>query len=486
MKRQEYCYETRLNLSTACLICPTGAELIWKSPIYKFVFPYEITDNDEQTYKEIVMDVTASAPSFDATMKTMQKVLDEVLEMLPRKPIILDFGAGKFRNTLYLLDKGYDVCAVEFERIQRTPLTKELYERAGSFGKQFRKLVFPHEFFTSQLKFNLIMLINVCSIMPVPSERLLVLQYCREKLIDNGLILWYTLHKDAYVQARCVDDVRVGDGYYMHKTNRYKTFYRDFENYEIDTMFLANGLRYKQSIYAHHNQARLYTKSGLINPTKAILDAKKIRRYIKGDNTVEEPKDTDLKIRYDHENPPINIPDPDELSDESIFIESLKKLPPGSKHATAYHNLMAAILIKLFMPPLTKPYVEQEIDTQLKRIDLVMNNPINDGFFGSLKSRFGVPSSYIIIECKNYEIEVENKEIDQLGLRLKPKRGMFGILAYRKTSNEQELLNRCQQLVEERRIICLNDNDIISLLQIKLAGEEIDDYMDEKMRKLVD
>jgi SAM-dependent methyltransferase len=409
MQPLELCYETRSNLCTPCLMCPIGAELIWTSPVYKFIFPYETADYDERTFKEILIDVTNSAPTFDSTRNTMGRVLDEVLKLFSRKLNILDFGAGKLRNTLYLLEKGYNVCAVEFEKIQSTPKAKESYEKAKSFGKQFQKLVFPHEFFESKLKFDLILLINVCSIMPVPSERLLVLQYCREKLRDDGLVLWYTLHKDA---ARCVDEVKIGDGYYMHKTNRYKTFYRDFENHEIDRMFLTTGLRFKQLFYVQHNQARLYAKAGY-NPTKEILTAEKIRQYVKGDTRLEEPKDTDIKIWYDHESPSINVPNPEELSDEAIYIEALQKTPSGKKYATAYHNLMAAILIKLFMPPLTNPRIEQQIDSQLKRIDLVMTNPSNSGFFGSLGNRFDVRAPYILIECKNYGTEVANVDSNQ-------------------------------------------------------------------------
>ncbi|MGA9151336.1 MAG: hypothetical protein WBZ36_12225 [Candidatus Nitrosopolaris sp.] len=69
----------------------------------------------------------------------------------------------------------------------------------------------------------------------------------------------------------------------------------------------------------------------------------------------------------------------------------------------------------------------------------------NTGFFGSLNNRFGVRAPYILIECKNYGTEVANMELDQLSGRLKPKRGMFGILTYRKTNNERDLLTRCQK-----------------------------------------
>jgi SAM-dependent methyltransferase len=123
-------------------------------------------------------------------------VLNETVELLPKKgTLILDFGAGKLRNTIHLLEKGYTVCAVEFEKMYNgTEHAKEMFDKAKTYGSKFHKLVFPHDFFAFQKKFDLVLLINVCSIMPVPLERLLVLQYCREKLKDNGYILWYTIH----------------------------------------------------------------------------------------------------------------------------------------------------------------------------------------------------------------------------------------------------------------------------------------------------
>lgn len=156
-------------------------------------------------------------------------VFGEVSEIIPKKSLILDFGAGKLRNTLYLLDKGYNVCAVEFEKIEESSKqSREMYEKAREFGSQFNKLLFPHEFFNFDRKFDLIILMNVCNIMPVPAERLLVIQYCRVKLKDNGHILWYTQHRDPDYVKKCVPKVSIGDGYYMHPDSRYQTFYRDF------------------------------------------------------------------------------------------------------------------------------------------------------------------------------------------------------------------------------------------------------------------
>ncbi|MGA9150481.1 MAG: class I SAM-dependent methyltransferase, partial [Candidatus Nitrosopolaris sp.] len=373
---QQYCSNKLKLINPNSMMCPIGAHLIWKSSVYKFLVPSDFDQDQERTYKEIWIDVTNSVPPFDTPKQTLGSVLDKIVKGLPTSSLILDFGAGKLRNTIYLLEKGYNVRAVEFEKTQEaTPAAKAMYEKARRYGEKFDKLVFPHEFFQSTLKFDLILLINLCNIMPVPAERLLVLQYCREKLNVNGSIFWYTQHGDAEYKPLCVPQFSLGDGYYMNKTKRYQTFYREYNTNEIDAMFLCNGLRYKERYDAYNNQARVYKAVGN-NPMKEILTAQKIRRYVKGDIAIEERSDVGIKIITKKDKLEINIPNHDELREERLYKDALRRLPKGVRYATDYHNLMTAILIKLFIPPLKTYKIESEINEGRKRIDLVFtNNP---------------------------------------------------------------------------------------------------------------
>jgi SAM-dependent methyltransferase len=467
-----------------CLTLPIASHLIWKYPIYRFTVPEGFDENGESLYKEIFIDVTDSAPSFEETKTALRNVLDDTTKLLSKnKALILDFGAGKLRNTLYLLEKGFRVCAVEFEKMySKTERAKSMYDKAKSHRNKFHKLVFPDQFLASELKFDLVLLINVCSIMPVPAERMLVIQYCREKLKMGGYVLWYTQHRDNDYVKRCVPEVMVGDGYYLNSDNRYQTFYRDFEAYEIDGMFLANGFRRQDKFTVSHVHARLYKKIAS-NPTQPVLDAERIRRYVSGDVELGEKKQVGVRTVKKSEISEANIPNPDKLKDETIYIEALRNLQTGK--ASEYHNLMAAILIKLFMPPLKYYDIESEIDEGRKRIDLVMWGA-ESGFFNRLITQHEIHSPYIMIECKNYKIEVKNEELDQLAGRLNNQRGKFGILTYRKAEDESVLLQRCKdRLKDSKYILTLNDEDIISLLRCKLAEEEIDELMEKKMRQLI-
>ena len=72
----------------------------WESPIYKFKADF----NGEK--KEILIDVTGSAPRFDVPGKQLEGSFGVLLKGLdPSKTKILDFGGAKLRNTLYLLKK---------------------------------------------------------------------------------------------------------------------------------------------------------------------------------------------------------------------------------------------------------------------------------------------------------------------------------------------------------------------------------------------
>ncbi len=97
---------------------------IWQSPIYEFRIPAGADKAGHDLIKEVVVDVTTSAPRFADPGKTLGGVLGDVLDYLrlakgEKISRILDFGAGKLRNTVYLLQKKHDVTAVEFGNLCR-------------------------------------------------------------------------------------------------------------------------------------------------------------------------------------------------------------------------------------------------------------------------------------------------------------------------------------------------------------------------------
>ncbi len=388
---------------------------------------------------------------------------------------------------MYLLEKGYHVRSVEFKGTKLSE--KKVKEKTEEYRQQYKKLVFPHEFFESKEKFGLIMLINVCPIMPVPSERLLAIQYCRKKLSKNGVILWFTIHNDKNNKDKCTPDNVIGDGYYFSPHLRYQTFYHDLSYHEVDSMFYSNGFtaeRPEQPYHISHNVVKTYKKIGNNPITPEILNAELIRSIVKGDLEMEEKKVTSVRILTEAEIKisDLNDPNPDILREENLYINALRNLKVGDNYAREYHNLIYAIFLKLFIPPLINPKIEYRINKGDQRADIVMRNTANQGFFNDIVTKNNIVAPYIISECKNYRDNVGNPELSQILLRFKEHRGNFGFIIYRSSTKENEFFGKCVGQRPERCIIPLNDNDIIEMLQRKLVNESVDEYLGEKLQKL--
>ena len=190
---------------------------MWESPIYKFKTEIE----GKKT--EILIDVTGSAPNFTEPMKQLEGTFEVLLKGLePSKTKILDFGGAKLRNTLYLLKKGFTVYSCEFEDLfKRSKQAHDFLEECKKYSN-FKKLVFPNDFVDFEDQFDVVLLINVLNIMPVPIERYSVLALLREKMRENGLLLWYTQH-GAYSEEKAV--TKLFDGLVTGKGRTYHMYH---------------------------------------------------------------------------------------------------------------------------------------------------------------------------------------------------------------------------------------------------------------------
>ena len=162
---------------------------LWEKPLYPFRVPTGLDDDDRRLLSEIYIDVTGSAPSFDTPESTLRSVFEEVLGEFPKskKIRVLDFGAGKLRNSIYFLDKGHMVYAVEYEGLKNSSKhAKKLFAQADDHSKNFKEYIFPQGFLKSKEEFDLIILVNVLTVMPVPAERWLVLTHCHQRLKASG------------------------------------------------------------------------------------------------------------------------------------------------------------------------------------------------------------------------------------------------------------------------------------------------------------
>ncbi|MCM3130082.1 hypothetical protein ACFQ3J_26925 [Paenibacillus provencensis] len=178
------------------------------------------------------------------------------------------------------------------------------------------------------------------------------------------------------------------------------------------------------------------------------------------------------------------------LSDIISYLKAkLPGIPPGATHATEYHRTVMGILELLFYPSITSPSIEEEIHDGRKRIDIVFENSAEKGFFFRLPTVHQVPSSLIMVECKNYSRDVANPELDQMAGRFGPNRGKFGLILCRTIDNMETFLARCNDTCKDDRgyIIPIVDADLMDLLGGFLVSREaaVESFLNERFKKII-
>lgn len=103
----------------------------------------QIQNSNRRQKKEILIDVTGSAPNFSKPGKQLEGTFQVLLEGLkPSKTKILDLGAAKLRNTIHLLQEDYTVYSCEFDDLfRRSKQASDFLKEAERFSN-FRRLIF--------------------------------------------------------------------------------------------------------------------------------------------------------------------------------------------------------------------------------------------------------------------------------------------------------------------------------------------------------
>ncbi|MFH1592727.1 MAG: class I SAM-dependent methyltransferase [Candidatus Woesearchaeota archaeon] len=465
---------------------------MWETPIYKF------TGEIKGEKQQIFIDVTGSAPNFSKPGKQLEGVFDSILKGLdPKKTKILDFGAAKLRNTLYLLKKGFTVYSCDFNDLfKRSNQANNYFNKAEKFPN-FKKLVFPDEFIDFEEKFDVILLINVINIMPVPLERLCVLALCRDKIKENGRLLWYTQH-GTYSDADAVTTLY--DGIVTGKGRKYHMFYRDFERKEIHEILMSTGFSFSDSFKfptSGSNQAYAFIADGpiLVDKTLGLTELLKKGKKSKLEAVQRESRwstkgkyKKSRKVTYKTKIPK-RVEYVKEINILETYLKELSQLPAGKKHASRYHKLIFNILKLVFDNRLKKPKMEESLAGSTKFVDITFKNPRIEGFFKDLAEGYRFICPNIFIECKNYNHDISNPEFAQIHTDLNKIRGQFGMLICRNIKKWSGIKKKQDHMLkDEKYVLVLEDSDIERMVKWKLKGneEEIDDYLEDKFKTLID
>lgn len=466
---------------------------MWETPIYKF------KANIRGIKKTILIDVTGSAPNFKIPGKQLSTTLNGFLKgMTAEKTSILDFGAAKLRNTIYLLKKGFKVYSVEFDDLFKRSKQAHTFLKEAETYSNFNKLIFPDEFISNKKKFDAILLINVLNIMPVSLERYYVLMFCREKMKKGGKLLWYTQHG---VYSGENSFAKLYGGYVMGKGRKYNTYYTDFTRDQIHEMLSATGFSFDNLMQfpkSGSNQAYGFRADGpiLLDRTLPTLESTTGEQDIESTKIIERTtrwkKNKRSKIKSEKITFESVIPKKatalTEVKVLKEYLKELKLIETGGEEANRYHHLVFNILKSVFGSRLTKPKMEDKIAGGIKRVDISFRNPQNSGFFRDLKNRYEIRCANIYIECKNIKHDPVNPEFDQLGGRLNDRKGQFGILVCRKILKPDTAKKRQDDLrKQEKYIIYLNDIDLRKIANYTINGEDelVDDFLEEKLKEVL-
>src|SRR5207302_255352 len=149
------------------------------------------------------------------------------------------------------------------------------------------------------------------------------------------------------------------------------------------------------------------------------------------------------------------------------LLAAVRDIPAGKAGADAYEKAIEDLLTALFSPSLTDPRVQRRIHEGRKRIDITYTNVARAGFFDWLGTHYEAP--HVFVECKNYEGDIENPELDQLSGRFSPSRGRFGLLVCRHFEKKELFIRRCRDTAQDERgfIIALDDEDLAALVQAR-------------------
>ena len=222
----------------------------WEFPVYRFDLPS----------RKVVVNVTRSCPGFSVPTPGVSDVVADLRR--EGKMRVLDFGAGKLRNTLYILSKrnGFRVWAVEFEDCLQTPAGKACLNKAQGHEGFFLKK-WPADFLGSHFKVDAVLLVNVANVVPEESDRKKIVRECTDRLRKGGWFLWMSQYGEPHYKPGVTNRLQAPDGGWFYSLDKeYQTYYKEFTIPEIKSYFSSRKYRELKKVSSPHHRAFLFEK----------------------------------------------------------------------------------------------------------------------------------------------------------------------------------------------------------------------------------
>lgn len=181
--------------------------------------------------------------------------------------------------------------------------------------------------------------------------------------------------------------------------------------------------------------------------------------------------------------------DPESVADS--YIAQLKVLETGSAAFKKYEELCVSILKYILGEYLTLWEQQKTTEENLYRFDMCckIKNGVTQDFFDTICKYFS--TKYIVFEFKNYEKPITQREIYTTEKYLYEKAlRKVAIIISRKGADKHAKMAARESLRESGKlIICLSDEDLKAMLQIKKEGEKttggyLEDILDDMLMRL--
>lgn len=148
------------------------------------------------------------------------------------------------------------------------------------------------------------------------------------------------------------------------------------------------------------------------------------------------------------------------LPDYRFLLRNVLMCTPGREDAHKYHAAVMSLINAIFHGSLSMPKKEATNNRGSQRIDIRYACTAIDGFFFWLKSAYTCP--YIYVECKNYNEDIGNPEVDQMLGRFHPSKGKVGLIFCRTIEDRNRVINKTANYANSDRgyIVCITDEDL--------------------------
>ncbi|WP_270427164.1 DNA cytosine methyltransferase [Blautia massiliensis (ex Durand et al. 2017)] len=181
--------------------------------------------------------------------------------------------------------------------------------------------------------------------------------------------------------------------------------------------------------------------------------------------------------------------DPESVADS--YIAQLKVLETGSAAFKKYEELCVSILKYILGEYLTLWEQQKTTEENLYRFDMCckIKNGVTQDFFDTICKYFS--TKYIVFEFKNYEKPITQREIytTEKYLYEKALRKVAIIISRKGADKHAKMAARGSLRESGKLIICLSDEDLKAMLQIKKEGEKttggyLEDILDDMLMRL--